>query len=57
MLCKLSTILTANIAKLAHFVTLTLFDSNYNSSFYCVFYLSLSRVPRGLGGGYKERMN
>ena len=47
----------ANIANLAHFVTLTLFDSNYYSSFYCVFYLSLPRVPHGLGVGDQERVN
>ena len=47
----------ANIANLAHFVTLTLFASNYYSSFYCVFYLSLPRVPHGLGGGDQERRN
>ena len=49
--------LMANIANLAHFVTLTLFASNYYSSFYCVFYLSLPRVPHGLGGGDQERRN
>ena len=47
----------ANIANLAHFVTLTPFASNYYSSLYCVFYLSLPRGPHGLGGGDQERMN
>ena len=46
----------ANIANLAPFVTLTLFASNYYSSFYCLFYLSLPlRPPRVRGWRPREK--